>query len=270
MELKPTNERTMRFNLSLGICLSAMVLFLPSCTDSCEDVVCLNGGACVDGDCACAEGWQGDDCSELVLQPPVPTGCEDLANVTFDGHTYDLVQIGTQCWFKENLRSDNYRNGDVIPGNLNDDQWTSTTSGAQAIYDNDNANLATYGRLYNWYAVNDARGLCPTGFHVPTDGEWTELVNYLGGEQVAGTALKASAADTPAWDGTNSSGFSALPGGFRDYYGYFLNLGNYGGWWSSSPSGSFAWNRGLYPGYSDVGRPTHGVREGFSVRCVRD
>jgi uncharacterized protein (TIGR02145 family) len=194
-----------------------------------------------------------------------------LANVTYDGHTYDLVQIGTQCWFKENLRSDNYRNGDVIPGNLNDDQWTSTTSGAQAIYDNDNANLATYGRLYNWYAVNDARGLCPTGFHVPTDGEWTELENYLGGEEVAGAKMKSSPSDTPPWDGMNSSGFSALPGGFRNYgSGYFYGLGSFGLWWSSSPSGSNAWYRTLDSGYSNVFRSGSSVRDGFSVRCVRD
>jgi len=193
-----------------------------------------------------------------------------LANVTFDGHTYDLVQIGSQCWFKENLRSDNYRNGDEIPGDLNDNQWTSTNSGAQAIYDNSNANLATYGRLYNWYAVNDARGLCPTGFHVPTDGEWTELVNYLGGEEVAGTKMKSSPSDTPAWDGTNSSGFSALPGGLRyDDLGFFFLEGDYGHWWSSSADGTFgAWFRSLYSDGDNVYRSN--VRSGYSVRCVRD
>ncbi len=261
----------MRFKLSLGVCLSMLVLCLPSCTDSCDDVVCLNGGACVDGDCACAEGWQGDDCSEPILQPPVPTGCEDLANVTFDGHTYDLVQIGSQCWFKENLRSDNYRNGDAIPGNLSNSQWTSTNLGAQAVFDNSNANLATYGRLYNWYAVNDARGLCPTGFHVPTDGEWTELVNYLGGEQVAGAKMKSSPSDTPAWDGTNSSGFSALPGGYRNYpNGDFYVGGDYGGWWSSSADGSnSAWYRDLYSDNDYVARGSSSLRSGFSVRCLK-
>jgi uncharacterized protein (TIGR02145 family) len=249
-----------------------LVLCLPSCTDSCEDVVCLNGGACVDGDCACAEGWQGDDCSEPILQPPVPTGCEDLAHVTFDGHTYDLVQIGTQCWFKQNLRSDNYRNGDPIPGNLTDTPWTSTNSGAQAVFDNSNANLATYGRLYNWYAVDDDRGLCPSGFHVPTDGEWTELVNYLGGEQVAGAKMKSSPSDTPAWDGTNSSGFSALPGGNRSTFnGYFYNEGDAGSWWSSSANGaSNAWFRRLNSVNGNVYRDYYDLRLGFSVRCVRD
>ncbi len=205
--------------------------------------------------------------------------------MTYDGHTYDLVQIGTQCWFKENLRSDNYRNGDPIPGNLNDSQWTLTNSGAQAIYDDSTANLATYGRLYNWYAVDDDRGLCPTGFHVPTDEEWTELVIYLGGEEVAGTKMKSSKSDIPAWDGTNGSGFSALPGGNRRYSnGVFGELGQVGvdeelgfpifdymnNWWSSSPPGLVAWSRGLVSGLPNVSRYNSDVRYGFSVRCVRD
>jgi uncharacterized protein (TIGR02145 family) len=189
------------------------------------------------------------------------------------------VAIGTQCWFAENLRSDNYRNGDAIPGNLTDAQWTSTSSGAQTVYgegsstvyqgsSDEVANLATYGRLYNWYAVNDSRGLCPSGFHVPSDGEWTVLENALGGSAVAGTALKAA---SPAWDGTNSSGFSALPGGARGYDGgYFYFQGYDGGWWSSSPSGTNAWWRNLLSGHSNVLRNDYYPRNGFSVRCVRD
>jgi uncharacterized protein (TIGR02145 family) len=203
--------------------------------------------------------------------------------VTFDGHTYALVGIGTQCWFKENLRSANYRNGDAIPGNLTDSQWTSTSSGAQTVYgegtsavyggsSDEVANLTSYGRLYNWYAVNDARGLCPVGFHVSTDNEWTVLENALGGWSVAGTALKSSAADSPPWDGSNTSGFSALPGGARIAYdGYFDYLGANGYWWSSSPSGSYDWPRYLFSGDSSVSRASsYNGRSGFSVRCVRD
>jgi uncharacterized protein (TIGR02145 family) len=200
-----------------------------------------------------------------------PAQCGGASTVTFDGHTYALVGIGNQCWFKENLRSDNYRNGDAIPGNLTDSQWTSTYSGAQTVYNNDPANLETYGRLYNWYAVTNARGLCPVGFHVPTDNEWTVLENALGGSSVAGTALKSSASDSPPWDGSNSSGFSALPGGFRDFSSsYFSYLGSGGYWWSSSPNVWNAWNRNLYSGYSYVARDYDSVRYGFSVRCVRD
>jgi uncharacterized protein (TIGR02145 family) len=208
-----------------------------------------------------------------------PAQCGGATTVTFDGHTYALVAIGTQCWFAENLRSDNYRNGDAIPGNLSDAQWTSTSSGAQTVYgegssavyassSDEVANLSTYGRLYNWYAVNDSRGLCPSGFHVPSDDEWTVLENALGGSGVAGMALKAS---TPAWDGTNSSGFSALPGGGRSSGdGYFYLQGANGVWWSSSPDGAIAWNRFLYSGYSYVVRANYVARNGFSVRCVRD
>jgi len=208
-----------------------------------------------------------------------PAQCGGATTVTFDGHTYALVAIGTQCWFAENLRSDNYRNGDAIPGNLSDAQWTSTSSGAQTVYgegsstvyhgsSDEVANLATYGRLYNWYAVNDSRGLCPSGFHVPSDGEWTMLENALGGSSVAGTALKAP---SPAWNGTNSSGFSALPGGVRNYgSGTFYAQGGNGLWWSLSPIGTDAWSRLLSSDQSSVVRSSNSTRNGYSVRCVRD
>jgi uncharacterized protein (TIGR02145 family) len=191
--------------------------------------------------------------------------------VLFDTKAYALVEIGTQCWFKENLASDSYRNGEPIPGNLSDSQWLSASSGAQAVYNNDSGGLATYGRLYNFFAVSDSRGLCPTGYHVPSDEEWTVLENHLGGSNVAGIALKSSPSDTPAWDGGNSSGFSALPGGGRNnFYGFFGNQGDYGFWWSSSPVGTYAWYRFLYSWYSSVLRYNVNARAGFSVRCVRD
>ena len=201
-----------------------------------------------------------------------PDQCGGASTVTFDGHTYNLVGIGNQCWFQENLRSDHYRNGDAIPGNLSNSQWASTPSGAQAVYDNSDANLTTYGRLYNGYAVNDARGLCPTGFHVPTDDEWTVLENFLGGSSVAGAKMKSSPSDSPAWDGTNRSGFSALPGGFRNFnFGFFFNGGGNGYWWSSSANGAdYAWYRNLDSDYDIVYRYDFYPRYGFSVRCIRD
>ena len=195
-----------------------------------------------------------------------PDPCAGTERVTFDGYDYRTVAIGNQCWFAENLRSDNYRSGAVIPGNLTDGQWKTTTAGAQAVYENDPKRLSTYGRLYNWYAVNDARGLCPSGWHVPSDEEWTELTEALGGKAVAGEKMK-----TDSWGGSNSSGFSALPGGYRTASdGSFTNLGNDGTWWSSSPSGSSAWYRSLDSGNSVVYRNYYDVRNGFSVRCVRD
>jgi uncharacterized protein (TIGR02145 family) len=263
------------------------------CLDLDIDGVCAENeiSGCTDNNATNYNPSATEDDGSCVL--PGPAQCGGASTVTFDGHTYALVGIGTQCWFKENLRSDNYRNGDPIPGNLTDSQWISTTSGAQTVYgegtsavyegsSDEVANLATYGRLYNWYAVNDARGLCPTGFHVPTDSEWMTLEMALGMTSAQansigsrgtdqGAQLKASTNDSPPWDGSNSSGFSALPGGFRDANsGSFYHLGDGGGWWSSSPSGSLAWYRYLYSGYSNVVRFYDDVRSGFSVRCVRD
>ena len=192
------------------------------------------------------------------------------STVTYDGYTYTTVQIGSQCWFKENLRTEKYRNGNAILTNIDDNTWTTTTSGAQAVYGQGTANaatnLATYGRLYNSYAVSDARGLCPTGWHVPTDAEWTALITQLGGDSNAGSKMK-----TAAWGGDNSSGFSALPGGFRHYSGgYFDFIGSYGYWWSSSLDGSMYWNRGLASGFSGVFRTQNFGSQGFSVRCLQD
>ena len=204
----------------------------------------------------------------ITFTTNVPFAC-GTSTVTYDGHPYTTVLIGSQCWFKENLRNDNYNDGSPIPGNLDNSTWMYTTSGAQTVYDeggsNGAINLATYGRLYNWYAVTNAAGLCPTGWHVPTDAEWTALETHLGAG--AGNQLKAA---SPTWDGTNSSGFSALPGGYRYISGSFSGLGGYGGWWSSSPSGSSAWYRDLDFGSSIVYQGSNNVRFGFFVRCVRD
>jgi uncharacterized protein (TIGR02145 family) len=195
------------------------------------------------------------------------------------------VGIGMQCWFKENLRSDNYRNGDPIPGNLANSQWTSTGSGAQAVYDNDQAYLSTYGRVYNWYAVNDARGLCPAGWHVPSDGEWMELemelgmtfaqanaTGWRGTDQ--GAQMKSSPSDTPPWNGTGSSGFSALPGGVRNVHGGYIYGGIAGNLWTSSANETdYVWYRSITSEYGSVYRVTidlNGLRSGNSVRCLKD
>jgi uncharacterized protein (TIGR02145 family) len=198
--------------------------------------------------------------------------------VSYDGHNYTTVQIGSQCWFVENLSNDNYRNGDVIPANLSDSQWGNTMIGAQSVYGEGSsdvftgsgdevANLATYGRLYNWYATQDSRGLCPTGWHVPTDEEWTSLENALGGSSFAGTTLKASA---PAWNGNNANGFSALPGGLRSFNGYFYEQGYSGNWWSSSQDVGSSIARGLLSSFPWVSRYFRYPQDGFSVRCVQD
>jgi uncharacterized protein (TIGR02145 family) len=206
-----------------------------------------------------------------------------------DGNVYQGIQIGTQCWTQSNLKVTKYRNGDNIATGLSNSAWENTTSGAYAIYNNASANDALYGKLYNHYAVTDSRGLCPTGWHVPADGEWNVLVKYFDPNadtlcgncwqsSSAGGALKSTATQpTPGgWSqpntgATNSSGFTAPPGGLRFYNGGFYDITNYGIWWSSSvSSASLAWTRTLYDYSSGVYRHDYTRTIGFSVRCCRD
>jgi uncharacterized protein (TIGR02145 family) len=212
------------------------------------------------------------------------TGCGGQTSLTYDGRTYDLVEIGGQCWFADNLATDQYRNGDLIPTGLDNTTWQNTTTGAYAIYNNDLANDVTYGKLYNWYTTVDTRGLCPTGWHVPTDCEWMYLEGSLGmsvanqetvgwrGNNNEGGALKAITNWTsPNTGATNSSGFTALPGGFRHFNGPYGYRGFDGDWWSSTESDfSFAWHRVLTYGLSIGSRSASAERYGFSVRCVKN
>ena len=201
--------------------------------------------------------------------------------LTYQGYDYATVQIGEQCWFAENLRSENYENGDAITSNLSYSEWLSTTSDATTVYDESASNLETYGRLYNWYAVDDARGLCPSGWHVPTDGEWMTLEMALGMSESdandtgwrgtdEGTQMKTDYGWSDGGNGTNASGFSGLPGGGRDSNGSFFGAGYSGYWWSSTPNGSSARNRTLVNVYESVFRSSKHRRSGYSVRCVRD
>ena len=204
------------------------------------------------------------------------------SSLSYQGYDYATVQIGGQCWFAENLRSENYENGDEIPAGLSDSEWSSTISGATTVYGESPSNLETYGRLYNWYAVNDARGLCPSGWHVPTDGEWMTMEIALGMDEAdanntgfrgpsIGTQMKAEYGWANGGNGTNSSGFSGLPGGRRyPNSGDFAFAGDYGEWWSSSPSGSNAWYRNLVRNYNSVYREYIDQQYGLSVRCIRD
>jgi uncharacterized protein (TIGR02145 family) len=189
---------------------------------------------------------------------------------SYHGYDYATVLIGDQCWFAENLRSENYENGDAIPAGLSDSEWENTSTGAVAVFNEDASFLDTYGRLYNWYAVDDGHGLCPSGWHVPSDGEWTVLTDHLGGESVAGGQMMSTYGWANSEFGTNSSGFTGLPGGFRYDFGDFNLVGNSGGWWSSSPNGSNVWYRILFSNADYVVRDSSSPQYGFSVRCVRD
>jgi uncharacterized protein (TIGR02145 family) len=211
------------------------------------------------------------------------TGCGGQTSLTYDGRTYDLVEIGGQCWFADNLATGQYRNGAPIPTGLDNTIWQNITVGAFAILNNDSANDFTYGKLYNWYTTVDTRGLCPTGWHVPTDCEWMYLESSLGmsvtdQETVAfrgtneGGALKATTTwNSPNTGATNISGFTALPGGWRGSNGVYGTIGSFGSWWSSSENdSSVAWVRELGYSFSDVIRNPYVKQGGFSVRCVRD
>ena len=197
--------------------------------------------------------------------PPAFVNCGDP--YTYDNHSYATVQIGNQCWFAENLRTTVYADGSAIPEVTSG--WGGYTD-ARCDYANNANNVGTYGRLYNWPAVNDASGLCPSGWHVPTDGEYTTLTGGLGGTSLAGAKMKSSSSDTPSWDGTNTSGFSGLAGGFRTKDGGFLGGGLYGYFWSASTTGEYSWYRVLSVGYTGVSRNSYSIREGYSVRCVQD
>jgi uncharacterized protein (TIGR02145 family) len=197
------------------------------------------------------------------------------SGVTYNGYTYSSVVLGNgQEWMSENLQTANYRNGDPIPTGLDNATWGTTTAGAYDIYNNDLNNNTIYGKLYNWHAVADPRHLCPTGWHEPTDAEWTTLTDYLGGLAVAGGKMKATGTQywlSPNTDATNESGFSGLPGGGRYDSGDFVNVGDGGHWWSSSEFDvNFAWYRSLLYILGIEGRSSGSKQYGFSVRCLRD
>jgi len=291
-----TDSSYIEFNPSAvlddGSCLTPVA---PGCTDSLDveydpaanvdDGSCLNLMGCTDSaylEYTSAATIDDGSCTTLVDVNCVPP--------TMDGYEYDVLQIGDQCWFAENLRTTVYGNGDIIPAGLTDGEWLSTTAGATAIYGEGSSpcyeyspyidacdeaqSLAAYGRLYNWYAVDDERGLCPAGWHVPTDGEWTGLEDYITSQGFAGTegtALKSTTGWYYNLNGTDDFGFSALPGGLRYSNGFFNKAGDYGSWWSSSPSGSPVWTRYLYSNNPDFLRAySNSHQQGLSVRCLRD
>jgi uncharacterized protein (TIGR02145 family) len=227
------------------------------------------------------EGWNG-------LQWVSLTGFQyEIGEMTDqDGNTYPTVIIGTQEWMAKNLRVTTFDNGDDISliGNdaAGDAAWNTANYGAYAVYDTTGTGYPSFevnefGYLYNWYAVNDGRGLCPDGWHVPSgddvSSEWKTLTDFLGGLSVAGGPMKEAGTahwTSPNTGATNSSGFTGLPGGVRSTSGAFFNFGNFGYWWSSTESGASAWSRSLLYNFGNVDRSSNDKRFGFSVRCVRD
>jgi uncharacterized protein (TIGR02145 family) len=207
-------------------------------------------------------------CTDPIANNYNSSAEKDNGNCTYldiDGNSYNSKAIGNQVWMTENLEVKKYRNGDIIPQVQDNSQWDALTTGAWCYYDND----PSKGILYNWFAVNDPRGLAPIGWHVASDSEWTILTDSLG--DYAGTQMKNTSGWLDAGNGTNSSGFSGLPEGNRYGNGNFINIGAGGYWWSSTESGTdYAYFRCLLSYNSILDRSVYFKDWGLSVRCIKD
>jgi uncharacterized protein (TIGR02145 family) len=231
-------------------------------------------------------------CPGVPCLPPV---CPTSTVTDVDGNIYNTVAIGTQCWTKENLKVTMYNDGTLIPlGDLGSTVfpfgistiWQNLTTGAYNIYDNESStgtNATNYGFLYNWYAAKGVstigsttyKNLCPTGWHVPTTGEWDTLVTQLGGFLVAGGKMKSTGTtlwNSPNIGADNSSGFSAFPGGTRLFFGPFFDVRDAATFWSATedPVSGVAWFRQLFRVNGGVNRAGNDKHSGYSVRCLKD
>jgi uncharacterized protein (TIGR02145 family) len=214
------------------------------------------------------------------LTPPVFNNTKTYGTMTDqDGNVYKTIAIGTQTWMAENLRTTRYRDGTSIPNVTDNTAWRNLTTGAYCNYNNTKSadTIATYGRLYNWYAATDSLNIAPTGWHVPTDVEWTKLTTYLylGGEIVAGGKMKEAGMthwESPNIGATNESGFTGLPSGFRlEDSGGFSNLGYNSFYWSSTQCDfNSAWFYNLEYIYAGYNRACYPKGLGYSVRLVMD
>lgn len=204
-----------------------------------------------------------------------------LATCTFTGcnkpaeNQNDEITIGRQVWAARNLNVDKFRNGDLITEAKTDEEWKRAGDNKQPAwcwYDNKQENGERFGRLYNWYAVSDHRGLAPEGWRVPSDDDWKQLTDFLGGSAVAGARLKSPDFKPGSEDKVGGHNFNALPGGGRYHFGYFYGSGSLGYWWTATEYGdySFGWYRFLYFNSNVVFRYLDVKGYGFSVRCIRE
>jgi uncharacterized protein (TIGR02145 family) len=211
-----------------------------------------------------------------------------------DGNNYPVVNIGSQIWMAENLKSTKYRNGDLVGTTSPYNKVISgeTDPKYQWAYSGTESNVAIYGRLYTWYAVTDIRNVCPTSWHVPSDGEWTIMENYLidNGYNYDGTTIDnkiaKSLASTSGWTSSstigavgnadypakgNATGFTALSGGYRSQNGTFASIGDFGNWWSTTEfDATYIWWRNLNYDFPIMYRPISVKKDGVSVRCIKD
>jgi len=191
-----------------------------------------------------------------------------------NGNVYNTVTIGTQMWMKENLKATKYNDGTDIPLVTDNDTWLHTNDPGYAWYNYDEDTYGeVYGAMYNWYAVNTGK-LCPDGWHVPTDAEWTSLTDFLGGEAIAGGKLKEAGTEhwlIPNVDATNETGFTALPGGYLNNGGNFYSIGARGSWYTSSNKDEiYVWRRDVQSNHGEVDRWDNNKNFGLSVRCIKN
>jgi len=221
-------------------------------------------------------------CKEEMLTDGINT----ITVQDIDGNTYHTVNIGTQVWMVENLNTKRYSNGDTIINSNIQKNWSSLQTGGFCNYNNDSTNYSKYGKIYNWYAVNDSRKIAPKGWHVATDADWTKLTDYLKTKLGSDSLLAKSLADSTTWESSiiknavgnkisinNASGLTALPGGYCDGNGAFYFVGNVSRWWSSTQHETYdvdAWSVSLSSDDSKISRNFYFKNVGFYVRCVKD
>jgi uncharacterized protein (TIGR02145 family) len=185
----------------------------------------------------------------------------------------ETVTIGSQAWALANLSVGTFRNGDTIPEAKSNEEWSKAGEKGQpawCYYNNDPAMGKKYGRLYNWFAVNDPRGLAPAGWILPSDADWAKLSGFLGGQKVAGTRIKSTSGWKDGYNGTNDTGFNGLPGGYRIENGSFLNLGSNAVWWSTTEDNTLsAFDRYLVL-FDNLDRSNTPKQRGSSVRCLKE
>ena len=252
-----------------GVCNGPGAIYECGCTDvPAEDCDC-------NGNQLDALGVCGGPCSGDVDGDGI---CDDVdpfcSAATMDGYTYAVTQIGDECWFAENLRTTVYNDGTTIPQLTESADWAGTTSGGWCAYDNVAANADLYGNLYNWYAVDNGKGLCPSGWHVASNSDWAGMIGYVSGENPgvgSGVLLKATSGWNDNGNGLDSYGFAALPGGFRLDGVNFGSLGTFGIWWTSDAVGESGISYEVYSSTDDMGDYSgYSFQFGMSVRCILD
>jgi uncharacterized protein (TIGR02145 family) len=264
-----------------------------------SDVITIRGTPTVTGTFNYTIPLTGTSCSGVNATGTitVAAACASVTSVTIESYSYSTVSIGTQCWMAENLRVRKYSDGTDIrfdksggSGGNTSQTWAGAglNYGAYSLYAHDSvttpSNLSNYGYLYNWYAVKgifttgviastDTLKICPSGWRVPTDMDWTTLTTYLGGVSTAGTVMKKNDALWSTNTGTNTSGFSALPGGFRTDLGFFYDIRGLAHFWSATEyehRNIDGWHRSVFWWTDSVNRNFSGKSTGASVRCLRD